>query len=88
MVGLVHTAPGHGMEDFLVCQENNIPSFSSVNAKGELIEECGEELRGRNVLGDASQRVVEILGRYVDHRIYYRGIYIYIQNTYIYPLSV
>ncbi len=32
--GAVHTAPGHGMEDFIVCQAYGIPTFVPVDAKG------------------------------------------------------
>lgn len=30
--GLVHSAPGHGMEDYEVCQKAGIPPFSPGNA--------------------------------------------------------
>ena len=33
--GCVHTAPGHGLEDWEVCQKYNIPTFSPLNSKGE-----------------------------------------------------
>jgi isoleucyl-tRNA synthetase len=32
--GAVHTAPGHGMEDFIVCQQYGIPTFVPVDAHG------------------------------------------------------
>jgi isoleucyl-tRNA synthetase len=32
--GAVHTAPGHGMEDFIVCQAYGIPTFVPVDARG------------------------------------------------------
>ncbi len=33
--GCVHTAPGHGLEDWEVCQKYNIPTFSPLDGKGE-----------------------------------------------------
>lgn len=32
--GCVHTAPGHGLEDWEVCQKYKIETFSPINAKG------------------------------------------------------
>ncbi|WEL23573.1 isoleucine--tRNA ligase [Candidatus Nanohalovita haloferacivicina] len=39
--GLVHSAPGHGKEDYEVGQENDIKQISPVNLKGEFTEEAG-----------------------------------------------
>lgn len=33
--GCVHTAPGHGLEDWEVCQKYNIETFSPLNAEGK-----------------------------------------------------
>lgn len=41
--GCVHTAPGHGMEDFEVCKNyKNLPVIVPVNSKGILTSEAGE----------------------------------------------
>ncbi|MFH1588845.1 MAG: class I tRNA ligase family protein, partial [Candidatus Diapherotrites archaeon] len=40
--GLVHTAPGHGKEDFEVGKENNLPSLSPVELNGLMTEEAGK----------------------------------------------
>lgn len=40
--GLVHTAPGHGQEDYKVGIENNLPIVSPVNMNGTFNDECGE----------------------------------------------
>jgi len=37
--GIVHTAPGHGQDDFIVGKENNLPLDCRVNAKGLYIDE-------------------------------------------------
>ena len=37
--GLVHTAPAHGLEDFIVCKQYGIELYNSVNAEGRYIAE-------------------------------------------------
>ena len=38
--GLVHTAPGHGEDDFIVCQKYNLPIISPVDDKGLFTDEA------------------------------------------------
>lgn len=40
--GCVHTAPGHGAEDFYACREYNIPVIVPVDDKGYLTREAGQ----------------------------------------------
>lgn len=40
--GLVHTAPGHGHEDYKVGLENKLPALSPVNMNGTFAKETGE----------------------------------------------
>lgn len=40
--GCVHTAPGHGEEDFEVCRKYNIPVIVPVDNKGYLTKEAGK----------------------------------------------
>ncbi|MDN5358842.1 MAG: isoleucyl-tRNA synthetase [Candidatus Diapherotrites archaeon] len=40
--GLVHSAPGHGREDFLVGQEYGLPVFSPVRIDGTYTEDAGK----------------------------------------------
>lgn len=40
--GCVHTAPGHGAEDFHVCQKYKIPVIVPVDDKGHLTKEAGK----------------------------------------------
>ena len=47
--GCVHTAPGHGAEDFVVGKKYNIPITCPVNPKGQFTEEV-PEYEGQNVL--------------------------------------
>jgi isoleucyl-tRNA synthetase len=44
--GVVHTAPGHGHDDYLVGQQYNLGILSPVNNKGVFTEEAGEGLSG------------------------------------------
>ena len=55
--GLVHTAPGHGQDDYLVGQRYNLPILSPVNEKGVFTEEAGE-FAGLNVLKDANEAII------------------------------
>ena len=58
--GLVHGAPGHGFEDFLVARENNIDYVASpVDDEGRFTEEAGK-YRGLYVR-DANKYIVEDL---------------------------
>ena len=34
--GLVHTAPGHGVEDYIVGREHKLPIYAPVDAAGKL----------------------------------------------------
>ena len=58
--GCVHTAPGHGAEDFFVGLKYNLPAFCPVDEKGNLTKEAGTELEGKFVL-DANEDVIKML---------------------------
>ncbi len=58
--GLVHTAPGHGKEDFEIGQKNDLQLLSPVNFSGEYTEEIGEKYAGMYVK-DADPKVMEEL---------------------------
>jgi isoleucyl-tRNA synthetase len=58
--GLVHTAPGHGVDDFSVGQRYGLPILSPVNAEGNFTEEAGQ-FQGLNVLKDANAAIVQAL---------------------------
>ncbi|MBC5793047.1 MAG: isoleucine--tRNA ligase [Nanohaloarchaea archaeon] len=40
--GLVHSAPGHGKEDYEIGQENDLPQISPVDLKGHYTSEAGK----------------------------------------------
>ncbi|KAH7430813.1 hypothetical protein KP509_08G016200 [Ceratopteris richardii] len=58
--GLVHTAPGHGQEDYVTGQKYNLPMFSPVDDEGNFTVEAGD-FQGMSVLGDGNMAVVEAL---------------------------
>jgi isoleucyl-tRNA synthetase len=59
--GLVHIAPGHGHEDYVLGRKCGLEPFSPVNEAGKLTEECGvPELVGKNVFA-ANPEVAELL---------------------------
>lgn len=51
--GLVHMAPGHGMDDYQVCQQHNIgPAFAPVDDEGRYTAEAfTSHVDGKNFLG-------------------------------------
>ena len=58
-VGLVHSAPGHGPEDFEVGVANNIPVFTPVDIKGVYTKEAGK-FEGKSVF-DANDEILDLL---------------------------
>jgi isoleucyl-tRNA synthetase len=64
--GAVHTAPGHGQEDFVICQRYGIPVYCPVDAAGRMFQAEGalgklpEELLGKTVW-EANPVVIELL---------------------------
>jgi len=58
--GLVHVAPGHGLEDYLLGKKNKLPVFSPVNSNARYTEDAGE-YANLSVPGEANQKVLEDL---------------------------
>ncbi len=58
--GCVHTAPGHGLDDYYVGVKYGLKAFCPVDEKGCLTSEAGKELEGKFVL-DANKDVVQML---------------------------
>lgn len=58
--GLVHIAPGHGMDDYLVCLKYGIKPYCPVDEHGYLTEETGERLKGK-FYEEANKEVLKIL---------------------------
>eukprot|EP00934_Nitzschia_sp_Nitz4_P004796 Nitzschia sp. Nitz4//scaffold107_size73032//57105//60498//NITZ4_005769-RA/size73032-augustus-gene-0.103-mRNA-1//-1//CDS//3329532620//4786//frame0 len=59
--GLVHTAPGHGQEDYQTGLKNGLEILSPVDDAGKFTVEAGEDLVGMNVLGEGNQAVIDKL---------------------------
>ncbi len=59
--GLVHTAPGHGPEDFIIGKRFGIEIFSPVDYHGRYTEEAGE-FKGKNVR-EANIDIIKTLER-------------------------
>ena len=59
--GLVHTAPGHGQDDYLTGLKYGLPLLSPVDDAGKFTSEAGEDLQGLSVLGDGNTAVIEKL---------------------------
>jgi isoleucyl-tRNA synthetase len=58
--GLVHTAPGHGVDDFNTGKKYNLPVLCPVDEAGNLTAEAGP-FAGTNVLKDANPVIIEAL---------------------------
>lgn len=58
--GCVHTAPGHGMDDYKVCQKYGIEPFCPVDYQGKLTADAGERLEGM-FFEDANDMVITML---------------------------
>ncbi|XP_011090964.1 isoleucine--tRNA ligase, chloroplastic/mitochondrial [Sesamum indicum] len=60
--GLVHTAPGHGQEDYVTGLKYGLPVLSPVDDEGKFTEEAGQ-FSGLDVLGDGNVAVIECLDK-------------------------
>ncbi len=58
--GLVHTAPGHGVDDFKTGKKYNLPISCPVDEKGFLTNKAGK-FEGLNVLEDANKMIINDL---------------------------
>ena len=59
--GLVHTAPNHGHDDFIVGKKYDLGLLSLVDDRGIFNDDAGEHLAGLNVLKEGNTKVVDIL---------------------------
>ncbi|XP_010877417.2 isoleucine--tRNA ligase, mitochondrial [Esox lucius] len=59
--GLVHTAPAHGMEDFTVASDFNLPVECLVDEDGQFTELAGPELQGQRVMAEGNDTVISML---------------------------
>ncbi len=72
--GLVHTAPGHGPEDFEVGQKNNIPIFCPVGEDGNFTEDAGKysgkftKKENTQIIEDLENKGLLYRSETIDHR--------------------
>ncbi|KAJ1925916.1 isoleucine-tRNA ligase [Tieghemiomyces parasiticus] len=59
--GLVHTAPGHGLEDYEACLALGIPAYAPVDDRGCFTAEAGPALIGKPVLTEGNRAVLDLL---------------------------
>lgn len=59
--GLVHTAPGHGQEDYQTGLKYGLDILSPVNDLGLFTEDAGEKFMGLDVLGDGNTAIINAL---------------------------
>ncbi len=65
--GLVHTAPGHGQEDYITGQKYGLPILSPVDAAGKFTEEAGQfaglqvVAKGNEKVSEANQAIIDAL---------------------------
>jgi isoleucyl-tRNA synthetase len=59
--GLVHTAPGHGMEDYEACRALGIMPFSPVDGDGYFTAEAGKQLEGLFAFDQGNDAVIQTL---------------------------
>ena len=60
--GLVHTAPGHGAEDYMTGQKYGLPTLSPVDASGRFTDEAPEWLVGKGVFVANPEVVTKLSG--------------------------
>ena len=58
--GCVHTAPGHGEDDFIVGKKYGLEPLCPVDSKGFMMESAGKELEGM-FYEDANDKILEML---------------------------
>jgi Isoleucyl-tRNA synthetase (EC 6.1.1.5) len=58
--GLVHMAPGHGQEDYIIGQRYGVDAFAPVDDEGRFTQEAPDWLRGIRVF-DANDLIIEKL---------------------------
>lgn len=65
--GLVHTAPAHGPDDFLISLANKLQVKCYVNEAGIYMDDAPDFLRGQSVLGEGNALVLEHIAEDVVH---------------------
>ncbi|HBL15506.1 MAG TPA: isoleucine--tRNA ligase [Elusimicrobia bacterium] len=61
--GIVHTAPGHGEDDFLTGRREGLPVLCPVDPAGRFTEEAGPALRGLHIFKEGNPAVIAALSQ-------------------------
>ncbi|XP_019495156.1 PREDICTED: isoleucine--tRNA ligase, mitochondrial [Hipposideros armiger] len=59
--GLVHTAPAHGMEDYSIASQHNLPTDCLVDEDGVFTAVAGPDLHNKAVLEEGTDVVIKML---------------------------
>ncbi|KAM8999360.1 isoleucine--tRNA ligase, mitochondrial [Sarcophilus harrisii] len=59
--GMVHIAPAHGMEDYIVASRHELPMDCLVDEDGNFTEAAGSELENKNALEEGTDTVIKML---------------------------
>jgi isoleucyl-tRNA synthetase len=59
--GLVHTAPGHGADDYRLGQQHGLDTFAPVDEAARFTDEVRAQWRGLHVLNEANPKIVAFL---------------------------
>ncbi|RMD47085.1 MAG: isoleucine--tRNA ligase, partial [Aquificota bacterium] len=70
--GLVHMAPGHGQEDYVIGQRYGVEPFAPVDDEGRFTKQAPEFIQGLRVF-DANEKIIEKL-KEVDSLLHYETI--------------
>lgn len=73
--GLVHTAPAHGPEDYLVSLEHNIPLVCLINDEGAYNSNAPEFLQNQEALTEGNKLVLENIQEDIVHLDHIRHSY-------------
>ncbi|KAK9885904.1 hypothetical protein WA026_013778 [Henosepilachna vigintioctopunctata] len=65
--GLVHTAPAHGHDDFLVALKNDMSIIDLVDDDGCYTQEAGPDLAGKFVLTEGNEAIIKLIKDNVIH---------------------
>ncbi|QJC28930.1 isoleucine--tRNA ligase [Enterobacteriaceae endosymbiont of Plateumaris rustica] len=57
--GIVHIAPNHGLDDYNICNKNNIKGINIINKKGFFIEGIHPNLDGINIFN--SDKIIQLI---------------------------
>ncbi|BET00685.1 Isoleucyl-tRNA synthetase [Nesidiocoris tenuis] len=66
--GLVHTAPAHGHDDFLVGIDHDLPLDCIVDEEGAYTSKAGPGLKGLKVLREGNRKILELVRDDIIHK--------------------